>query len=218
MALNPNAIIDSDYWGQVYTGADRDPEQLDELINFASSLFESFCNRQLVERVYTYVSDDENEENNIFYKPEYTVFDAPINNVFWFPTYPVKSITSFSISGSVITEAITTDYTATDGYILKKSIGKLIYAYGFDYSYLQNIYIVWSGGYSVNDSEFSILRHLCFLFIKDLINSPKNMTLKSEKIGQYNYATIPTNLLSRFYGLSPFVFNSLKKFRREVFA
>lgn len=218
MALNSNAIIDTTYWSQVWEGTEVNSERLDALINFASTVFETFCNRRLVERTYTHVVADENEANKIFYKPDYTIFDAPKDSVFWFPTYPVKSITSFSISGTVLSAATSTDYTATDGYILKDREGKLIYTGGFDYNYMQNILVVWKGGYSDDDAEMYALKHLCYLFIKDYINAPPNMTMKSEKIGQYSYATIPSYTLNKLQGFSPFVFNALKKYRREVFA
>ena len=216
MALNYNAIIDITYFNQMWQGEAIDPDRLENLINGISAAFDQFCNRPLVECVYTNVegSQDLDADVPVVYNLDMTVFDAPPRTTFWYPTYPVASITSFSISGTAILP--TTTYIADEGYILYRKAGKLIYDYGFDYPYRNNIITVWQGGYSLSSPEMSHLRYLCFLAIRDIINSPQNMTYESEKIGQYSYKTVPTYFLKTLQGLSPKVFSDMSKYRREV--
>ena len=212
MALNGNALIDGTYFNQMWQGEDLDPDRIEHFINAISTAFEKFCNRYLIERTYTYVSGDD-DPPNVYYVPEYTIFDAPPQTVFWFPTYPVSEITDFQITDEVITAA--TDYEADDGYLLYNRTGKLVYGYGFDYSYMQNVKVKWTGGYAPDSPEISHLRYLCFLAIKDIVNAPQNMTYSSETIGQYSYKTIPTYFLKSLQGLSPAVFSDISKYRKE---
>jgi hypothetical protein len=216
MGYNSNAIIDLTYFQQLWTGTAVDPDRLEYIVNAVSTVFDRFCNRPLKERIYTYVSgtdDDFDEGVEYEYIPEYTIFDAPKDNVFWFPTYPVSEIYEFLISDIEITSS--TDYTADSGFILYSDKGKLIYNDGFDYNYLQNIKVKWKGGYASTSIEMSQLQYLCFLTIKDILNAPNNMTFKSEKIMQYSYTTIDPSFLKELQGLSPRVFSDLSKYRRE---
>ena len=214
MALNSNALIDLDYYEIMSQETDYDEDYIENLINTVSTGFEKFCNRYLKERTYTYVEDDEDLTANIYYVPHYTVFDAPFNSVFWFPTYPISNIDYFEISGNEVEESTT--YVADVGYKIYKRTGKLVYLYGFDYPYLQNVKIVWTGGYSESSLDMSHLKYLCFVVIKDILNSPQNSTFKSEKIGMYSYETMPTYFLKSLEGLSPKVFSDLSKYRREA--
>jgi hypothetical protein len=214
MALNENALIDKTFFDQMWQGQDIDPDRLDNIINAMSLAFELFCNRKLKERTYTYVEGDESAQNDIYYVPEYAIFDAPPKNIFWFPTYPVASITSFYISSVEITAA--TGYVADDGYILNKRTGRLVYEGGFDYNYLQNIQVVWKGGYPEDSAEMSHLRFLCISAMKDYINSPNNETFESEKIGNYSYKVLSPYFLNSLSGYSPKVYNELKRYRKEA--
>ena len=214
MSLNANALINKTYFEQMWQGEDLSTDRLENFINTVSMAFEKFCNRPLIERTYTHVLADDAPNNGIYYIPEYTIFDSPPQTIFWFPTYPINTITSFEISGITISAA--TGYTADTGYVLYNHTGKLVYTYGFDYPYLQNVKVKWKGGHSVNSVEMSHLRYLCFITIKDLINAPQNMTFEQEKIGQYSYKTMPTQVMTSLQGLSPKVFADLGKYRKEV--
>lgn len=214
MSLNRSALIDKTYFEQMWQGEDIVPDRLENLINAVSASIEKFCNRPLVRHSYTYVEVEEDTGNNIYYIPEYTIFDAPPKNILWMPTYPVSVISYIEISGVELSAS--TGYTADDGYILYDRTGKLVYDYGFDYPYRQNVKVKWTGGYADNSAEMSHLRYLCFLAIKDIINAPQNMTYESEKIGQYSYKTVPTYFLKSLQGLSPKVFSDLSKYRREA--
>lgn len=214
MALNANALIDKTFFEQMWQGEDIEPDRMDNIINAMSLAFELFCNRKLKERTYTYVEDDEDAEAGIYYVPEYSIFDAPPKAVFWFPTYPVASITSFYISGIELTAS--TGYVADDGYILNNRTGKLVYEGGFDFNYLQNVRVVWKGGYPVDSAEMSHLRFLCMSSIKDYINSPNNETFESEKIGNYSYKVLSPYFLNSLSGYSPKVYNELKRYRKEA--
>lgn len=215
MALNYNALIDEEYFTTMWDGEnDFNVDRLHNLINSVSTAFEKFCNRYLKERTFVSDEDDIDEDEGIFFIPEYSIFDAPKGNTFWFPTYPVKEIDSFLISGTEI--ALSTDYTATEGYILYKSKGKLVYNYGFGYPYMNNVVVDWTGGYANDSIEMAHLKYLCFLVVKDTINAPQNMTYQSEKIGNYSYKTMPTYFLKALQGLSPIVFSDLYKYRKEA--
>ena len=218
MSLNANAIMDATYFNQMWQGEELTVDRIEHFINAVSTAFEKFCNRFLIERSYTFDDDDLIDEESepikgIYNIPEYTIFDAPPQTSFWFPTYPVSSVSLFQISGTEISSA--TDFLGDNGYILYNRTGKLVYSYGFDYPYLQNVKVKWIGGYSSSSIEMSHIRYLCFLSIKDIINSPQNMTYESEKIGQYSYKTIPTYFLKSLQGLSPKVFSDLKSYRKE---
>ena len=214
MALNANALIDATYFEQMWQGEDIDPDRLENFINAISSAFELFCNRRLKERSYTYEESENAPANSVYYDLDYTTFNAPISRTFWFPTYPVSALTYFEISGIEI--SVSTNYIADVGYILFNNTGKLIYDYGFDYPYLQNIKAKWTGGYADNSPEMSHLKYLCFLAMKDIFNAPQNMTFEQEKIGQYSYKTIPTYFMTSLQGLSPKVFSDISKYRREA--
>ena len=215
MSLNMNAIMDEDYFNNMWEGDEVDSVVLEHLINAASTAFEIICKRNLIERTYTFTLSEQDAETKIEYNLSYTTFDAPKNNIFWFPTYPVASITSITVSGTAVTVA--NDYTADDGYVLYSNNGKLIYNEGFDYPYLQNVQIKWKGGYSSSSFEIAHLRYLMFLTMKDLLNAPANMQYQSETIGQYSYKTVsPNQLAGMLQGLSPKVFADLSKYRREA--
>jgi len=62
------------------------------------------------------------------------------------------------------------------------------------------------------------LKYLCYLAIKDVLNAPENMQMKSEKIGNYSYTLMSDILLVKLQGYSPIIFNELGRYKREVFA
>jgi hypothetical protein len=216
MALNENALFDEDYWDQMWDGADVDPLRLEGLINAGSTAFEMFCNRKLKARTFTYVEADHDPDNGVVYDPDYTIFDAPSANVFWFPTYPVNELAIFSVSGDVLSASTT--YYADLGYILYGRAGKLIYDVGFDYGYRQNILTVWNGGYTEDSTEMALLQYLLYIAIKDMINAQNNQTYESERIGGYQYKVLAPGLLAKMQGLSPKVFSDLSKFKKVAFA
>jgi hypothetical protein len=214
MALNANAIIDKTFFEQMWNGEELSVDYIENYINAISSAFESFCNRPIIERSYTFEESEENLTNKIYYEPDYTILDAPIKDTLWLATYPVSEVSFLSISDTEISES--TDFTADEGYILYKKGGKIIYSPGYDYPYRMNVKVKWKGGYPEDSMEISHIKFLCFSAMKDMINAPQNMTYESEKIGQYSYKTIPTYFLKSLKGLSPLVFSGLAKYRREA--
>lgn len=216
MALHRCALIDKTYFNHMWTGDTVDNDYLENLINGISASIELFCNRPLTEVSYTFEESEHDEANNVYYIPELTIFDAPPKATFWFPTYPISTLTYFEISGIQISAADADDYSADTGYVLYKRRGKLIYADGYDYPYLQNVQVKWKGGYPADSAEMSHLKYLCFLAMKDSLNAPQNMTYEMEKIGNYSYKTASPYTLTKLQGLSPKVFADLSKYRREA--
>lgn len=214
MALNGNALIDSTYFDIMWQGDTVDSDRLDNIINAVSTSFERFCNRPLKQRSFTYDEDEEDTSNGIYYMPDWTVFDAPPKAILWMPTYPIETISYLEISGNEV--SVCTDYEAVDGYRLYNLSGKVVYTYGYDYPYQQNVKIKWKGGYTATSPEMSHLQYLAFSVVRDTLNSPQNATLESEKIGQYSYKTISTYFLKELQGLSPKVYSDLSKYRREA--
>lgn len=219
--LIEKALIDGEYFYQMWDGGELDSDKLNNTINAVSTSFELFCNRPLKEFSYTYDPDDEedNEGNptGIYYVPEYTIFDGPQSTFLYLPTYPIDSITELLITDVEIIPSTT--YLADVGYMLYEKTGKIIYDYGFDYGYLKNVKIKWKGGYPEDSIEMAQLKFLCFSAIKDLLVSEEHIgNYESEKIGNYSYKIMSPFLITKLQGLSPNIFYNLKKYRREVFA
>ena len=216
MALNDNALMDTTYFYQMYSDEDwledeKEKSRIEELINAVSSEFEKFCNRKLKARDYTYDSQDSSYNIDLLH---YAVFDAPMGYTFWFPTYPVNSVTEFIVSGNTISAAAADDYDASDGYMLYPRRGKIIYSQGFDYSYLQNIQIKWNGGYSDDHEAMSDLKYLCFSAIKQFMNAPDNEMMQSERIGNYTYKLMSADFQRELRGLAPTIFENLMSYRK----
>jgi hypothetical protein len=221
MALNKNALIDTTYYFQMANDEEmledeRIKNMIEAMINAVSMQFEIFCNRVLVERTFTY--DDTDTDNYDANYLHYAVFDPPKTATFWFPTYPVASITEFSISGETLSVAASDDYDASDGYILYNRRGKLIYAQGFDFGYLQNIKTIWKGGYAEDSQEISELKYLCFMAIKNYVNAPENSMMESERMGNYSYKLMSPFFQKELRGYSPQIFENLMKYRKVAFA
>jgi len=216
MALNDNALIDIDYYAVMSESSLDLGERniIEAMIEAVSSEFEKFCNRKLKARDYSYDSGDDSYDANLLH---YCIFDAPPEYDFWFPTYPVNSITEFELSGTVISVADTDDYDASDGYLLYQKKGKLVYGQGFDYNYLRNIQIKWNGGYTAEHEEMADLQYLCFLAIKQYINAPDNEMLQSERIGNYTYKLMSPEFQRELRGLSPTVFENLMPYKKVAF-
>jgi len=206
--LSEYAFIDEEYF--LYTSGETEDsnnsDKINILINYVTNLFEYFCGRKLKARdFYSYDEEDMEEE--------YAIFDPPKGNTFWFPTYPINSITSFTISGINISEA--TNYDNTTGYFLYKKTGKLVYSYGFDYGYNKNIKVDWNGGYNNTHSEYSELQYLTYLMCSELWNvNPGESNLISETIGNYKWMKMSPKDLDNFKGLYPNIFFALSKYRK----
>jgi len=213
-----NALLDHKLFYKMYQqqvdpnftedGGDKD-EFVIRTINAASTIFEKFCNRRLKARSYSYATDQGFETDL-----DYTIFDPPKSNRFWFPTFPVISITTFLIRDVTVTAS--TDYLATDGYILYKNKGLLVYDQGFDYGYHRCVKIKWRGGYEDDTPEMFELQHLLFQAIKIIINSPENPLLQSETIGSYQYQNYSGFVLNSLKAFSPEIFVNLGRFRVEA--
>lgn len=217
MSLSSHAFIDRTYFnsmsGESISAGSADETKLFNLINFSVKVFDSFCKRKLKARDFSYVSSSVN------YDPEYSIFNPPIGDTFWFPTYPVNSLTTFIISSDTITEA--TDYDDIDGYYLYKHLGKLVYEYGFDPGYNKNIKAVWNGGYNSTNhpDDYASLQYLQYCFVKELWSSvPGDDRIISESIGNYRYTLASPDALAKFFGISPVIFHNLSRFKREVIA
>jgi hypothetical protein len=220
MSLNNNALIDLEYYftlaHEAVEGDLAERNYLEAVINAVSTQFEIFCNRILKERVFTHDSSDtDNYDVNLLH---YCVFDAPKLGTFWFPTYPIKTLSEIEISGTVLSEAAADDLDASDGYILYPRRGKLVYAQGFDYPYLQNVKIKWTGGYNNTHPELSDLQYLCYMAIQNYVNAPENSMLESERMGNYAYKLMSPHFQTQLRGYSPQIFENLMKYRKVAFA
>lgn len=213
--LLSSAFIDVDYF-RIITDDDIDSGSNDEkrliyLINSVTKIFENICGRKLKSRNFSYDSTSDD------YDPLYAIFDPPPEKIFWFPTYPVNSLTTLIISDETITAS--TGYDDDDGYFLYSKTGKLYYSYGFDYGYNQNIKTIWNGGYSSTDDEYAELQYLTYQVVKKLWDGdPTSDDLLSEKLGSYQYTKANPNDLAKFFGLPSFVFYNLFNFKKMVFA
>ena len=221
MALNKNALIDSTYYFQMSDNEsmledERAKNMIEDIINAVSTQFEKFCNRVLVERTFTHdISDTDNYDVAFLY---YSIFDAPKLATIYLPTYPVSSITKLEISGTEISAASVDDYDASEGYILYTSAGRIIYSPGFDFPYLQNVKIIWTGGYNDDHPEMSDLKYLCYMAIKNYVNAPDNSMMESERMGNYTYKLMSPFFQKELRGYSPQIFENLMKYRKVAFA
>lgn len=217
MAISSNAFIDIDYFNQMAGDEDLivissseqsiDELRLETLINITTKFFEEFCNRLLKARDFSYDPASDN------YNPEYSIFDPPLKTIFWFPTYPVNSITEFTISDTAIIAS--TGYADDSGYFLYSKTGKLVYSYGFDYGYIQNIKVKWNGGYDTTHEEYKELQYLTYLFVKYLWdNDPNDDGLISETLGNYKYTKASAKDLAKYFGVPPFIFYTLTNYKR----
>lgn len=221
MSLNKNALIDSTYYFQMSDDEDMlEDEQIknmiEDTINAVSTQFEKFCNRLLVERTFTHDTEDTNNYDAALL--HYCIFDAPKLASLYFPTYPVTTLTKLEISGTEISIAESDDYDASEGYILYNSKGKLIYSQGFDFPYLQNVKIIWKGGYNDDHPEMSDLKYLCYMAIKNYVNAPDNSMMESERMGNYTYKLMSPHFQTQLRGYSPQIFENLMKYRKVAFA
>jgi hypothetical protein len=216
MALNANALIDTTYFFQMYDDDSlmSDPEQknkIEDLINAISTAFEKFCNRTLKAKTFTFDTDSDDYDVNYIH---YAIFDAPKGNTFWFPTYPVNSVTSFYVSGLEVSAAAFDDYTASNGYIIYGKQGKIFYSRGFDYDYKKNVKVEWNGGYTDDHVEMSDLKYQCFLAMRQYLNMPTNALLESERIGNYSYKIMSADVQQKLRGLAPTVYENLMVYRK----
>ena len=219
MGLNENALMDTTYFYQMYPDEDwiedeKEKTRIEDLINAVSSEFEKFCNRKLKARDYTY--DSESEDYNID-NLHYALFDAPYGSTFWFPTYPVNSLSEFLVTDDEVSAAASDDYDASDGYRLYSRRGKIVYAQGYDYPYLQNVKVKWNGGYDEDHESMSDLRYLCFSAIKQFLNAPDNEMMQSERIGNYTYKLMSPEFQRELRGLAPTIFENLMPYRKVAF-
>jgi hypothetical protein len=214
--LQPNALLSLEEFYSLFKALvnssvdDEDPDKQATVtwaINGVSTSFERFCNRRLKARDYSYDKDSLN------YDPDYSIFDPPKYNVFFFPTYPVNSLTTFMDNGTVITASV--DSLAIDGYVLYNKAGKLIYDQGFEQGYYKSIKAVWNGGYTEGSVEMSELQMLCFKMVNVVLQQKSNPMLQSETIGGYQYQLYSPTLINSMRGMTPDVYSPLGRYRRE---
>lgn len=218
--LAPNALIDKDYFLTLFGECEYEfPEEsveearLYSSINFVSSMFESFCNRNLLARDYTYDSEDENGA----YNPKYTIFSGNGKNTLWLPTYPINSVTTLIIEDVPIPQA--TNYNDTNGFFIDPAVGKILYEGCFPCGYRDNIKIAWNGGYEEDTVELESLKFLCFEMVKTVLTNIQNNNeyYRREQIGTYSYERFIPSELDKYKGMNPMVFNMLStKFKKVV--
>lgn len=217
LTLNANALLDLNTFYHMYktlVNSNLDEDDPDKkimitwAINGVSESFERFCNRPLKARDYSYLPADAS------YNPDFAIFDPPKANVFWFPTYPVNSLTTFLVYDTAVTAS--TDNLATDGYILYNKTGKLIYDQGFYIGYYKTIKTKWNGGYSTTSYELAELQMLCFKMINALLQMKSNPLLQGETIGGYQYQLFSPTLINTMRGMAPDVYAALGRYRREA--
>jgi len=208
VALSAYSFIDDKYYKIMEDVEDIDDKnKVHHIMNFSISFMEDFCNRKLKARDFSYVIGSEDDENTD-YDEKYSIFDSKKGTIFYFPTYPVNSISALYISGVEIVAA--TYYLDTEGYFLYKESGKLVYYDGFDYDYNQNIKIKWNGGYSSTDLHYSELQYIQYNIAKKFIEEDIIDTgLLSESLGNYRYSKATPEEMSETMGLPVFIF---KKF------
>lgn len=217
LELNANALIDIEtfyHMFKILVDGSLDEEDPDKkititwAINSVSKAFESFCNRPLKAQDYTY------DQTKAWYSQSMSIFDPPRYSTFFFPTYPINSVTIFTVRDIII--PLSTNGLATDGYILYNKTGKLIYEQGFDYGYFQTIKTSWNGGYNIESDEMAELQALCFKMVKAILTAQSNPMLQSETIGGYQYQMFSPTVISNMKGMSPDVFQSLGRYKREA--
>jgi hypothetical protein len=213
VTLSSQCFIDLEYFNTNFNSTiiknSEDQDKLYNILNYIVALFEHLTGRILKAR------DFSSDVQLASYSEEYTNFDGPRGNIFWFPTYPVNSITSFSISGTTISAA--TDYQGDTGYLLYKELGKLIYFGGFDYGYFKNIVVNYNAGYGSTHKYYSELQYLTYLLASEqYVLEAGNENLIAETIGNYKYVRLNPRDLEKFKGLYPKIYYGIMKFRREV--
>lgn len=219
--LLSSCFIDIDYYNSLLIDYPEDQidvsietdkvERFNLISNYVTTFFEKYTNRLLKSRDYSYLSTDTDS-----YNPDVTIFDGILGNFFYFPNYPVNSITTFIVSDNIILEA--SDYSDTSGYFLYKPAGKLKYYGGFDYGYLQNIKIKYNAGYSDTSMEYSTLQYLTFQAVKQLIDmNPSDNLILSETLGSYKY-TNKTTSTNKSLIISSDIILLLDTFKRINFA
>ena len=217
IALAINALIDKDYYvtfmGESltdYAAGSAAEARLYASINLVSSMFESFCNRNLLARDYTY------DELSVNYNQKYSVFTGNGKNTLWLPTYPINSVTKLLIEDVEIDAA--TDYSDTSGYFIKANLGKIIYENTFPCGYNQNIKISWNGGYAADSLELGELKTLCFEMVKTIFLNMQNNNehYRREQIGTYSYERFVPTEMSKYKGMNPVVFNALTKYKKVI--
>lgn len=226
MELIDSALIDLEYYdilaGTAYadeTTPSADANKIMALINNVSVSFEKICNRVLKARTFDYdITKPEYDE-------KYSIFDGPKGVYFYFPTYPVNSVTKFMINDIEI--VVATAYDDIAGYHLYKSQGKIAYYGGYSYAALsgrgsyeygnfRNVKVKWNGGYNSTDMEMEELKYLCYDMVRTLLYAPNNPNLQSEKIGNYAYTNFSVVNLIAMKGLNPKVYSDLMRYRKEV--
>lgn len=217
ITVSSNSFIDVDDFnmmaGETLVPVSSSTQSADEmrlitLINSVIGFMERFCNRLLKARTFSYLPADV-----LTYDPSNSIFDPPKGDTFWFPTYPVNSITTFLISDIAVTPATT--YDADDGYVLYSAKGNLFYYDGFDYGSRQNVKVKWNGGIVSGTDDYTQLQYLQYLFVKNLWDSdPSNDDIISETFSNYSYKKSTSKDLATYLGIPSFVFNRLALFRR----
>jgi len=222
MKLQTNALIDLEYFLAVSGLSElekNDTDKVISIINSVSRMFEMICNRPLKATTYDYAptitsGDPPVESDNPDYSERYAFFDGIQGTAFYFPTYPVNSITTLLINDVVISAA--TSYDDLTGYHLYKANGRIDYYGSFYYGYNKNIKIKWNGGYASTTPEMEELKFLCYTMVQTIINTPANPNLQSEKIGNYSYTNYAPSVIKDLQGLNPSVFAGLRRYRKEV--
>ena len=222
ITLSPYSFIDIDLFnilsGEVIvvssSGSSDEEQRLLYCLNSAIEIMENLCCQPLLARDFSYDPVDE------AYKSEYEkycIFDGPIGSYLWLPVFPVNAISELMISDTVI--AVATAFNDREGYHLYKDQGKIYYPYGFDHGYPRNVMLKYNAGVSSTSSDYNKLQVIQFHLAKHIWDmEPGDDQIISETIGNYRYVQASPEHLSKFFGLPPFVFTNLLKYKKEVFS
>lgn len=222
LTISDSSFIDVDYFnmmaGEVLVPVSSSSQSVDEmrlitLINSMAYFMENFCGRLLKARDFSY------DPNDTAYNPQYSIFDPPDKDTFWFPVIPVNELTEFIITDETIVPA--TDNLGEDGYILYPTKGALYYALGFDAGYKQNIKAIWNGGIdeTLQPDDYAQLQYIQYLLSKQMFDSdPINDNIIKETLANYDYTKANPKDLAEYMGVPIFVFNLLGTYKRYYFA
>ena len=110
-----------------------DDTLLESLINRISAAVESYCRRKFKARDYT------------------EKYDGDGTTVLYLKQYPVNSVTTLKISGSVVDSA---------NYVIYDEVGKIVLRYTYFPEGLQNIEVTYNAGYQDGSNELKTLEQI----------------------------------------------------------
>lgn len=214
MAIANESFIDVDYYNSI-AGTEIEEESaeylnLESIINSTISFMEAVCNRPLKARDFSYDPEDET------YNEDFAIFDGIAGVTFYFPTYPVNSLTKLIISGVTVNEA--SDFDDTSGYFLYKKKGKLIYSGGFGYGYNKNVKMIYNAGYVEDTTDYLNLQRIQYDLVYNTMQNDGGVDggIIAETLGNYKYTKAEPSKLMESLGLPVTILKRLMIYRKVV--